>query len=117
MRLDVDEGVREREQRGHKGCLCFKQHSDLRNVPLGHSRELPTANNALNVSYGWLAQTLLALLQGPNSSKMMDTGNSIPQESLFLPSPPAQRMETLCASTKDFQTPTSSLFQVVLTQL
>lgn len=82
MRLDVDEGVREREQRGHKGCLCFKQHSDLRNVPLGHSHELPTANNALNVSYGWLAQTLLALLQGPNSSKMMDTGNSIPQESL-----------------------------------
>lgn len=78
----MDEGVREREQRGHKGCLCFKQHSDLRNVPLGHSRELPTANNALNVSYGWLAQTLLALLQGPNSSKMMDTGNSIPQESL-----------------------------------
>lgn len=54
-RLDVDEGVRVGEQRGHKGCLCFKQHSDLRNVPLGHSRELPTPNNALNVSYGWLA--------------------------------------------------------------
>lgn len=100
-RLDVDEGAGEREQRGHKGCLCFKQHSDLRNVPLGHSRELPAANNALNVSYGWLAQTLLALLQSPNSSKMMDTGNSIPQESLrFFPA--ARRMGRLCAATGDF---------------
>lgn len=57
----MDEGVRGGEQWGHKGCLCFKQHSDLRNVPLGHSRELPAANNALNVSYGWVAQMLLTL--------------------------------------------------------
>lgn len=57
---------------GHKGCLCFQQRRDLRNVPSGHDRELLTANNALNVSSGWLAQTPLALLQGPGSSKMME---------------------------------------------
>lgn len=83
LRPDVDEGVSERERRGHKGCLCFKPRSDLRNVPLGHSRELPAANNALNVSYGWRAPTLLALLQGPDSSKMMDTGNPTPQEPFY----------------------------------
>lgn len=42
----MDEGVRGGEQGGYKGCLCFKQHSDLRNVPLGHSRELPAAVTA-----------------------------------------------------------------------
>lgn len=68
----MDEGVRKGARRGHKGCLCFQQRSDLRNAPLGHSRELPTANNALNVSSGWLAQTPLALLQGPCSSEMME---------------------------------------------
>lgn len=71
-RLAVDEGVREGARRGHKGCLCFQQRSDLRNVPLGHGRELPTANNALNVSHGRLEQTPLALLQGPGSSEMME---------------------------------------------
>lgn len=113
----MDEGVRQREQRGHKGCLCFKQHSDLRNVPLGHSRELPTANNALNVSYGWLAQTLLALLQGPNSSKMMDPGNSIPQESLSCFSLQHKEWKHCELRQKDSQTPESSLFQVLLKQL
>lgn len=38
LRLAVDEGVREGARRGYKGCLCFQQCSDLRNVPLGQSQ-------------------------------------------------------------------------------
>lgn len=75
LRPAADEGG---GSEGTKAVCVFKQHSDLRNVPSGHSRELPAANNALNVSYGRLAPTLLALLQGPDSLEMMDPGNSIP---------------------------------------
>lgn len=100
-RLAVDEGVREGARRGHKGCLCFQQHSDLRNVPLGLSRELPTANNALNVSSGWLAQTPLALLQGPGSSKMMEHREPY---TLGVPHLPSQEDGGACTSTKGFQT-------------
>lgn len=106
----MDEGVRQREQPGHKGCLCFKQHSHLRNVPLGHSRELPTANNALNVSYGWASTG--AAGAAPRSQLVENDGyrelniSGVPP----LPFPQHKRMETLCSLTKRF--PNTNIFIV-----
>lgn len=101
----MDEGVRKGARRGHKGCLCFQQRSDLRNAPLGLSRELPTANNALNVSSGWLAQTPLALLQGPGSSEMMEHREPYTSGVPHLPSQKDGRADLLwtCTATKGFQ--------------
>lgn len=107
LRLTVDERVREGARRGHKGCLCFQQRSDLRNVPSGCSRELPTANNALNVSSGWLAQTPLALLQGPGSSKMMEHREPYTSEVPRRPSQKDGGAEGRARSQKFFKPPSS----------